>query len=317
MIDLLFNAFPYTLTFTAPILICSIAALINTKGGVVNIGLDGIMIVGSFASALSMYFLYNGSSSSMLIISLIISGLAGCLFSLVFAVSVIEFKADHIIAGIAINMIALSLTLFLGRSITGKGIIRVDKWFQRIEGGFLGEIPILGDLFFTKYYKTTYLALLITIIVYYIFKYTRFGKNISSCGENPYAAESCGINVRLYKYVSILFSGFLAGLAGGIVILTYQREFTGSSQGIGFLALITIILGKHDVKKVLLASLFFGFVRTFASMASVNETLAQFKIPMEFYNMLPYILTLIGIALSKGGENVPKYLGEIYIKGKR
>ncbi len=317
MIDLIFQAFPYALTFTTPILICSLAALINTKGGVINIGLEGIMVVGSFASALVMYFLYSQLGSSALIISLIISGVVGGLFSLLFAVSVIKFKVDHIIGGIAINMLAFSLTLFLARVITGKGLIRVDKGISRIDNELLSNIPLIGDLFFTKFYITTYVVLFITIIVAFIFNKTRFGKNITACGENPYSAESCGINVSLYKCLSIVLSGFLAGMGGGIVILTYQREFTGSVQGIGFLALITIILGKHNAYKILFASFFFGFVRTFAAMASVNEVLSQLQIPMEFYNVLPYVLTLIAVGISKGGENAPQYLGEVYIKGKR
>ncbi len=317
MIELLLQGFPYALTFTTPILICSLAALINTKGGVINIGLEGIMVVGTFASALTMYFLYSKLGSNAIIISLIISGVAGALFSLLFALSVIKFKVDHIIAGIALNMLAFSLTLFFARVITGKGLIRVEKGIARRDSELLGNIPIIGDMFFTKFYITTYLVLLITFVVAYVFKNTRFGKNITACGENPYSAESCGLNVGFLKVVSIVISGFLAGLGGGIIILTYQREFTGGVQGIGFLALITIILGKHNAYKVLFASFFFGFVRTFASMASVNEFLIQLQIPMEFYNVLPYILTLIAVGFSRGGENAPQYLGEIYIKGKR
>lgn len=317
MDNLLYQIFPYALTFTAPILIVAIAGLINTKSGIVNIGLDGIMVVGTLGSAVTVSLLYETLGFSSLPLALLVSGLSGAAFSILLAVATIKFKTDHIISGIAINMLAATTTTFFARELTGNGVIRVQQVFSRHTPEALNSIPVIGPLFFTNFYYTTILVVIIVAIVWYVFKYTKIGKAVTACGENPHAAASAGINVERVRYLSVITSGFLAGLGGGIVILTYQGEFSGSVAGLGFLALTTLIFGKYKTFNIVLASLFFGFARTFGSFATVNETIKQLNLPIEFYNALPFILTMIAIVIAKSGNAGPKAAGEIYEPGKR
>ncbi len=317
MDNIIFQIFPYTLTFTAPILIVAIAGLINTKSGIINIGLDGIMIVGTLGAAVTVSILYSTLGFSSLIIALVLSGVLGSVFSMLLAVATIKFKTDHIISGIALNMLAATSTTFFAREITGNGVIRIQNTFSRQTIPVLSDIPIIGPMIFTNFYYTTVLVVVIVTIVWYVFKYTKIGKHITACGENPHSAASAGINVEKVRYLSVIASGFLAGLGGGIVVLTYQGEFSGSVAGLGFLALTTLIFGKYKTFNIVLASLFFGFAKTFGSFATINETIKLLNLPVEFYNALPFILTMIAIAIARSGNAGPKAAGEIYETGKR
>ncbi len=317
MDNIVYQIFPYALTFTAPILIVAIAGLINTKSGIINIGLDGIMVVGTLGAAVTVSLMYDKLGNNALILGLLISGVVGSLFSSLLAIATIKFKADHIISGIAINMLSATTTIFFAREIVGSGVIRLQNVFSRQTLPVLSDIPVIGPLIFTKFYYTTLLVAIIVVVVWYMFKYTKIGKSITACGENPHAAASAGINVEKVRYLSVLASGFLAGLGGGIVVLTYQGEFSGSVAGLGFLALTTLIFGKYKTANIVLASLFFGFSKTFGSFATINETIKQLNLPVEFYNALPFILTMIVIAIARSGNSGPKAAGEIYETGKR
>ena len=197
---------------------------------------------------------------------------AGMLFSLLHAFASIHLSANQVISGTAINMIAGSFTIFLSRNITGSGNIRITG-FQPFDVPLLSEIPIVGNLFFTKTYWTTWLILAVVALSAFILKKTAFGLRLRACGEYPQAAEAAGINVRKMRYIGVLISGAFSGLGGAILLVTIAGEFTGTVAGLGFLALAALIFGQWRPFGILAATFFFGFASTVANVSQVIPAL--------------------------------------------
>lgn len=323
MLDFLYQIFPYALAFTAPILITAIGGLLSERSGVVNIGLEGLMIIGTFTGAYVVHLFAQGLepgeglSVLMILIALLASVIAGGLFSLLHAYASISLNANQIISGTAINMLAAAFSLFMSELLTGTERLGVISGVARSDVPLLSKIPFIGDLFFTKTYFTTYLVLAIVVIVWFFLYKKPFGLRLRSCGEYPQAAESMGINVIRTRYIGVFLSGCFAGLGGAILVLTYKGEFTGAVDGLGFLALATLIFGQWKPWRVVGASFFFGFMRTMSTMASVNDGLKALAIPQEFYKALPYALTLIALLIFSKNSAAPKSLGEPFDSGKR
>ena len=323
MIEFLFQIFPYALAFTAPILITALGGLISERSGVVNIGLEGLMIIGTFVGAYVIHLFAQGLepgqgvSFGMVAIALIAASIAGGLFSLLHAYASITLNANQIISGTAINMLAAAFALFMSELLTGSERLGVLSGVRRFDFPVLSKIPVIGDLLFTKMYLTTYLVFVIVIIVWFVMYKTPVGLRLRSCGEFPQASASMGINVLRMRYTGVFVSGLFAGLGGAILVLTYKGEFTGAVDGLGFLALATLIFGQWKPWKVLGASFFFGFMRTMSTMASVNDGLKALALPQELYKALPYILTLIALVIFSKNTVGPKALGETYDAGKR
>lgn len=316
MWDFIISMMPYALAFTAPMLVTALGGLFSERSGIVNIGLEGLMIVGCFTTALFINQFYNGNDL-IIWIGIFLGGVAGCLFSLLHAYASINLKADQVISGTAINLLAPAVTIFLARTLTGSQNVSILKGVARFDAPILSKIPVIGPLFFTKMYLTTFIVLGIVILTWYIVFKTAFGLRLRACGEHPQAADSMGINVYKMRYIGVLTSGFLAGLVGAIIIVTTSNEFNGSVAGLGFLALAALIFGKWNPWSVLLASFFFGFMKTLGQLAVINDTLKSFEIPMEFYNALPYVMTLIALMIFSRNIVGPKAAGEPYDKGKR
>ncbi len=323
MMEFLYQIFPYALAYTAPILITALGGLFSERSGVVNIGLEGLMIIGSFVAAYSVYLytnvFYPGQSLGVfsLVLILIISAIIGGLFSLLHAYASISLNANQIISGTALNMLAAALTLFLAELFTGTERITLVSGIARDNVPFLSKIPVLGNLFFSKAYFTTYVVFIIVFIVWFVLYKKPFGLRLRSCGEYPQAAASMGINVKKMRYTGVFISGCFAGLGGAILVLSYNQEFTGAVNGLGFLALATLIFGQWKPLRVLGASFFFGFMKTMSTMASVNEVLKSLALPQELYKALPYVLTLIALMAFSKNAVAPKALGEMYDAGKR
>lgn len=310
------QSIPYALTFASPILIASIGALLSEKTGVVNIGLDGLMIIGSFAAAYTSASLFEALGGGSAWMGLLAGAAVGGAFALLHALAVIKLKANQIVSGIAVNMLAVSLSTFVARGVTGSGTVFVRGGITRAAVPFLADLPVLGP-FFTKAYPTTYLVILVALATWVFVNKTCWGLRLEACGEHPQAAESVGVHVLRYRYLGVFASGVLCGLGGAIVVLTYQGEFSGSVSGLGYLALTTLVFGKWDVLKVLGASLFFGFTKALATMSALNETLQTLGLPMQVYNALPYAATLLALALFSKNAVAPLAAGQPYEPGRR
>lgn len=320
MWDIVQQIFPYAVGYTIPLLIVALGALYCERSGIVNVGLEGLMVVGGFGAAFTIVTLQDKLPSTeygnlAIWIGLLVAVIVGVLFSLLHAFASINLNANQIISGTAINMIAGALTIFLARNITGSGNIRIMKGFTQKDIPVLSEIPVLGDLFFSKTYASTWLVIGILIVSIFILYKTRFGLRLRACGENPQAADAAGINVYKMRYAGVMISGGLAGLGGGIILVTYAGEFNGSVAGLGFLALAALIFGQWKPIGILGATLFFGFATTIANVSGVIPSLGA--IPPVMLKTFPYVITLLALIVFSKSSQAPKAAGEIFDAGKR
>lgn len=307
-----------TMFFAIPLLVVSLGGLFSEKCGITNIGLEGIMIIGAFAGVISIRYLSDIISGQiLLLLACLIAGTVGMIYSALHAWASVRLKAEQTISGTALNLFAPAFCIFTARSLFGSHQVTFTDTFHITKIPFLGDIPVIGNLFFQNCYISTYLGLIILIIVAFIFSKTRFGMRLSACGEHPEAAASVGIPVIKMRYSGVLISGFLGGLGGIIFIIPVSTTFDSSVAGYGFLALAVLILGQWKPLKVLGASFFFGLLKALSSAYSGISFLAKLPIPSEVYKMIPYVLTLTVLAVSSGRSRAPKALGEIFDSGSK
>jgi len=314
--DIILNLFPYAVAFTIPLLITSLGGLFSERSGVVNIGLEGLMVVGSFASAISINIYENFMPQTPAIwLGLLTAMILGGIFSLLHAFASINLNANQVISGTAINMIAGALTIFVARSFTGSGNIRITMGFNRWSIPFLKDIPLLGKMFFTNTYPSTWLVIIIVIASWFVIYKTAFGLRLRACGEHPQAADAAGIKVHNIRYLGVIISGAFAGLGGAIILVTYSGEFNGSVAGLGFLALAALIFGQWKPLGIVGATFFFGFASTVANVSQAVPALAQ--IPGIILKVFPYVMTLIALILFSKSSSAPRAAGEPFDSGKR
>ena len=315
MWQIIVHIFPYAVAFAMPLLITSLGGLYSERSGVVNIGLEGLMVVGGFASAACTVFLEPTLGDNAIWISLIVAMIVGALFSLLHAFASINLNANQVISGTAINMIAGALTVFLSRTLTGSGNIQLTQGIPRFDVPALVDLQILGRLFFFQTYGTTWLILLILVLGTFLLYKTAFGLRLRACGEHPHAADAAGINVTRVRYVAVMISGALAGLGGATILVTYSGEFSGSVAGMGFLALAALIFGQWKPLGILGATFFFGFAATLANASQAEPSLQV--IPEVVLKVFPYVLTLFALVFFSKSTQAPRAAGEPFEKGKR
>lgn len=304
--------------FSIPLLIVALGGMFCERSGVINIALEGIMVLGGFTGILFIN-LFQGvlPGQPVLLIALVISMVTGMLISLVHAYASVNMKANQSISGTAINMFAPAFAIFVARVIRNVQQIPFENQFRIEKVPVLGDIPIIGGLFFQNAYITTYLGILILIISCVVLYKTRFGLRLRSCGEHPQAAASVGISVYKMRYMGVLISGALAGIGGLVYVIPTSTSFNASVSGYGFLALAVLIFGQWKPGKILLAALFFGIMKTISSAYSGIPVLANLGIPSSVYKMIPYLATLIVLTLNTKGSQAPKASGVPYDKGAR
>jgi len=229
----------------------------------------------------------------------------------------INLKADQTISGTALNLLANGLTVYLCQIIFNQQrTAAFRKGIMKISVPFLKDIPVIGQLLFKGVHPTFYLAIALVFVTYFIVFKTAFGLRLRSCGEFPQASASMGINVAKMRYIGVLASGLLAGLAGGVMVMTQDVQFTiASIHGYGFIAIAALIFGKWNPFGVMGAGLFFGFSQILALFAKDIQFLS--KLPSEFFSSTPYILTIVALVIFSGRTVGPKAAGEIYDSGKR
>ncbi len=307
-----------TMSFAIPLLIVAIGGMFSERSGVINIALEGIMIMGAFAGILFInQFESSMSGQGLLLLALLIGGISGGLFSLLHAFAAINLKADQTISGTALNLFAPAFAIFVARTIQQTQQIPFTNTFFIKEVPILSSIPIIGDLFFKNVYITTYIGILIFIIAYIVINKTRFGLRLRSCGEHPQAADSVGINVYKIRYLGVIISGVLAGIGGVVFIVPTSTNFNATVAGYGFLALAVLIFGQWRVPRVFVAAFFFGIMKTLSSAHSTIPFIKDLPITNEVYKMLPYLITLIALTFLSKSSQAPKAAGIPYDKGSR
>lgn len=307
-----------TMFFAIPLLIVAIGAMYSERSGVVNIALEGIMVFGAFTGILFINMMGASMSGQLLLVlALLISGITGALFSLLHAFAAINMKADQTISGTALNMFAPAFAIFVARMIQGIQQIQFIDSFHIDKVAFLGDIPVIGPLFFTNTYITTYLGFAIYVLAAFVMQKTRFGLRLRACGEHPQAADTVGVNVAKIRYMGVIISGFLAGIGGLVFVIPTSTNFNASVAGYGFLALAVLIFGQWRSNKIFMAAFFFGIMKTIASAYSAIPLLKTLPIPNEVYKMIPYIATLIVLAFLSKDSQAPRAEGIPYDKGSR
>lgn len=307
-----------TMYFSIPLLIVAIGAMYSERSGVINIALEGIMIMGAFVGIFFINtFQDRMSGQGLLLLTILIVGVAGGIFSLLHAFASINMKADQTISGTALNMFAPAFAIFTARMIQGMQQIQFDDTFHIDKVPVLGDIPVLGDLFFKNCYITTYIGILIFIVAAFVIKRTRFGLRLRACGEHPGAADSVGVNVVKIRYAGVIISGVLGGIGGLVFVIPTSTNFNASVAGYGFLAIAVLIFGQWRSSKILMAAFFFGVMKTLASAYSAIPVLKSLPIPNEVYKMIPYIATLIVLAFLSKTSQAPRAEGIPYDKGSR
>jgi len=314
MWDIIKLVLPYAIAYTIPLMITALGGLFSERSGVINIGLEGLMVVGFFASSITIISLQSIIPDLSIWIGLLAGMLAGMLFSLLHAFASINLNANQVISGTAINMIAAALTVYLARTITGSGNITIQSGLLRNNIPLLSKIPIIGPLLFTNTYASTWLVFALLIISWFVLYKTAFGLRLRACGEHPYAAASAGINVYRMRYIGVMISGAFAGLGGAIILVTYSGEFNGSVAGLGFLSLAALIFGQWKPFGVLGSTFFFGTAITIANISQVIPELGV--VPPLVLKVFPYIITLLALIVFSKSSQAPKSLGESFDLGK-
>ena len=328
-------------------MIVALAGVFAERSGIINLALEGIMIFGAFIGVLfvrlmqDVPFFLNASRTGdwltlqgLEILAMIVSAALGAGFSLLLSFASINLKADQTIGGTALNLMAPALVLFLVRILANQNTLQMKtgdaaSWFM-IKKTTLGfdknaDLGFLGETFLHKVYLATYICIIIFVVLSVILYTTRFGLRLRSCGENPQAADSLGINVYRMRYAGTTISGALAGMGGFVYALTTTNcTANGDVAGFGFLALAVMIFGNWKPLNIAAASLLFGLFKCIAAAyytLDINGDdvfmLAQIGISSHLYRMLPYLVTLIVLAFTSKKSRAPKAEGIPYDQGSR
>ncbi|WP_288300818.1 ABC transporter permease [uncultured Brachyspira sp.] len=307
-----------TMLFSIPLLLVALGGMFSERSGVVNIALEGIMIIGAFTGIFFISRFGNLFSPTItLFIAIIISALSGLIFSLLHAYASINMSADQVISGTALNIFAPAFAIYVTRAIQVVQQISFVNNFRIESVPVLGNIPIIGNLLFKNSYITTYLGFIILALSWFALYKTRFGLRLRSCGEHPQAADSVGINVYKMRYFGVAISGALAGIGGLVFVIPTSTNFNATVAGYGFLALAVLIFGQWKPMRILYAAFFFGLMKTLASAYSGIPILSNLPISNSVYKMIPYITTIIVLAFTSKNSQAPKASGLPYDKSVR
>jgi simple sugar transport system permease protein len=289
-----------TVRHSTPLVLGALCGLMGERAGVINIGIEGQMLMSAFFA-----FMVNVWSGN-LIVAIIAGVLMGALLGLLLAWMSVSLKIDQIIGGTVINILALGLTgYFYTAGLTTEGKL------QPITLGALADIPLIGPILFQNP-PITFATIILVFVVHFVIFHTKWGLRTRAVGEHPRAADTLGVDVYAVRYWNVILGGALAGLAGAFLTLesvgSFERAMT---NGRGFVALAVMIFGKYNPLGAWGAALLFGFATAMNTQLQFNET---FDIPHQFIGMLPYLLTIIVLAGFVGRTHIPAADGVPYDK---
>ena len=305
LIRLLVNTtvFAATLRMATPLLFTAVGGLFSERSGVVNIGLEGMMLIGAFTAVAVSYF--TGSPW----IGVLGALAAGSLMGFLHGVASIKYRANQVVSGTAINIFAGGLTVYLQRLIFKMaGVSEAVPRIVDVELPIISRIPWIGPVI-GRQNPMVYLALLTVFAAHIVIFKTVWGLRLRSVGEHPGAADSVGINVYKTRYIAVTLSGALAGVGGAYLSVAHLSRFVeGMTAGRGFIALAAMIFGKWNPIGALGACLFFGYAD------AMQMRLQEIGIPTQFVQMMPYVLTMIALIGFIGRAVAPKASGQPYVK---
>jgi simple sugar transport system permease protein len=292
-----------SIRMATPLALAALGGVFSERSGVVNIGLEGIMLNGAFAAVVATHFSGNPW------IGVLAAVLVGSLTALLHAVVTVTFKADHIVSGVAVNLLALGATQFTcwvvyGNSGNSERVVGLSAWHIPL----IGQVPVLGHII-SGHSPLVYLAILLVLLAHFLLFKTVFGLRLRAVGEYPLAADTMGIKVILMRYCGVLISGVLAGLGGAFLSLNTHYFVKNMSGGRGFIALAAMIFGKWRPFGAAGACLLFGFLE------ALQMSLQGGGMPTQFIQMIPYLATMVVLASAVGRATPPAAVGRPYIKG--
>ena len=295
----------YTLIFASVLLLVALGGCISEHSGIINLGLEGIMVVGALGGALVMRSLGTTSAVVMVLAAMIAAALAGMLYSCLLGVAAIHFKADQTLIGTAMNLLATAAATVLVKAMNTAA--NPDNHSSEIEYVAARKMFIVNINGF-EFNWFMIVAVIAVIAVYFLLYKNRFGLRLMACGEHPQAADSVGINVYKMRWCGVLISGLLGGLGGLCYILAGVSlwKFENGVAGFGFLALAVMIFGQWKPTRIAIAALLFGLFRALSNTYTGFPFLVSLNLPGNVYNMMPYICVGIyfqGIACTEGRRN--------------
>jgi len=301
----------------APLIFTALGGVFSERSGVVNIGLEGLMIIGAFTSIVFNLTFASTFGEATPWVALIAAMVVGGLLSLLHALASITFRADQVVSGVAINFLALGVSLFLVKMLYDKGqtdIIKIN--FKKVDIPVLSDIPVIGRLIFSNISYPAIVAIVLAFVSWYVLFKTPFGLRLRAVGEHPMAADTMGVNVTRMRYIAVFISGLLGGLGGGVYAQSISLDFSHATiTGQGFMALAAMIFGKWHPLGAMGAAIFFGFAQSLSIVGSSIPFLEN--VPAVYLLAAPYVLTILALAGFIGRADAPKASGTPYIKGSR
>lgn len=311
------------MSFSLPLFIIAVGGIYSERSGVTNLALEGFLGAGAFFGAVFTALtagMFAATSQAPMYLSMVIAMAGGALYAVIHAVLCIKFKANQVISGVVVNILAMALTDFLTSQINA-GVLgqSSDKFVLRVSTRLtfqpLADLPIVGG-FFTNVYPFEFIIIAVTVIAWYVMYKTRFGMRLRACGDNPYAVDAAGCNVARIQFIAVMVSGALSGLGGMCFAYSVFGNFSTSIYtGYGYLAIAAMIFGNWKIPATLGACLLFGFAR--AAGYSLIQYLGLPGAYSDLIMILPYVLTLLLLMFFSKNNRAPRALGEIYDKGKR
>ena len=317
--DLYIEILASTIRYTVPLILACLAGLWSERSGIVDIGLEGKMLAAAFAAAsASAYF---GSAWIGLICGIVTS----VAFALVHGYAAIDQRGNQVVSGVAINMLAAGLAVVLGNEWFREGgrtpALPPGGRFMPLEfpgAAALHDVPVIGALMtiFLSHSILTYLAFILVPVTAWALSRTRFGLRLRAVGENPHAVDTAGISVAALRYRAVIIAGVLCGIAGTFISTSLSSSFVRDmTAGTGFMALAALIFANWRAWPALGACVLFGFLQASGTFLQGKDVLG-FQIPVQFINMLPYVLTVVLLAGFIGKSIPPKASGLPYVKDR-
>ena len=306
----------YTLIFASVLMLVALGGCISEHSGVINLGLEGIMVIGALGGALVMSSAGITSPALMVLLAMLAAALSGMLYSCLLGVAAIHFKADQTLVGTAMNLLATAGATVLVKAMNTAA--NPDNHSSEIEYISARKMFIVNINGF-EFNWFMLVAVIAVLLVYFLLYKNRFGLRLMACGEHPQAAGSVGINVYKMRWAGVLISGLLGGLGGLCYILAGVSlwKFENGVAGFGFLALAVMIFGQWKPTRIALAALLFGLFRALSNTYAGFPFLVSLNLPGNVYNMMPYIVCLIVLAFTSKASHAPKAEGIPYDKGSR
>ena len=307
----------YTLIFASVLILVALGGCFSEHSGVINLGLEGIMVIGALGGALMMRFLPSATPAILMLLLVLLGAIVfGVAYSALLGVACINFKADQTIVGTALNMLGVAAATVLVKAInTAANPDDVSSEIQ-YAGAKKAFLVNIGGFEFNWFML---IAVIMLVIAYVVLYKTRFGLRLMACGEHPQAADSVGINVYKMRWAGVLISGMYGGLGGICYILAGVSlwKFENVVAGFGFLSLAVMIFGQWKPTRIALAALLFGFFRALSNVYFGFPFLMSLNLPGSIYNMMPYIISLVVLAFTSKKSRAPKAEGIPYDKGSR